>query len=115
MKKLLKKRLKGMTLVEVIVALCVFTIMTSAMASCASTASRISKDCANQRTKMNIQADVADNRGVNDTTVISGNTVTVGFDNGGHTVVAIRSGRQTICNDTVVSDNGINYSYFELE
>lgn len=53
MKKLMKKRLKGMTLVEVIIALCIFTIMTSAMAMCITSASKAMISDSHFRSKMN--------------------------------------------------------------
>ncbi|MBQ7131900.1 MAG: prepilin-type N-terminal cleavage/methylation domain-containing protein [Oscillospiraceae bacterium] len=56
-----KARLKGMTLVEVIVALAVFTIMTSAMALCAGSVSKIVTENIFFNRKMNEQRVIVDN------------------------------------------------------
>ncbi len=56
-----KARLKGMTLVEVIVALAVFTIMTSAMALCAGSVSKIVTENIFFNMKMNEQRVIVDN------------------------------------------------------
>lgn len=109
MKKIMRKRLKGMTLVEIIIALCVFTIMATAMATCASSASKMAISDARFRNKMNDQGPVIDNRRTQDTITTTVSGVTVGFDG----ITKSYSGEHTVGDETITnSENGLNFSYF---
>ncbi len=104
-----KAKLKGMTLVEVIVALAVFTIMTSAMALCAGSVSKIVTDNIYFNAKMNQQRPIIDNMsdvGPENVTAMKF-TVTIGS-----TQYSLSTDKNTAA-ETAQSGNGLNFKYLK--
>ncbi len=108
-KKIFRKlRLKGMTLVEVIVALGVFTIMTSAMALCAGSVSKIVTENIYFNKKMNEQRVVVDNmQDVGDTNITDVNMqITLGS-----TSYSLNTAKNTA--EENYCNNGLNFKYLK--
>lgn len=104
-----KAKLKGMTLVEVIVALAVFTIMTSAMALCAGSVSKIVTDNIYFNAKMNTQRPVVDNMEDVAPENVSELKFTVGI---GSTKYTFSTDKNTAA-ETAQSGNGLNFKYLK--
>lgn len=105
--KIRNKKLKGMTLVEVIVALAVFSIMCAGMAKCATSVNIIVRDNIYFNQKMNAQNPVID---VKDATAnVSTQTFTVTFEGKAGSITLDRFAG----NEVPQLNNGLNFSFFQ--